>query len=64
MGRDPKYICQKPSMQKADGTAAAPPPRSPHAAEEASSEDEEEEEVQAMQSFSATQQSETEPSQQ
>uniref|UniRef100_A0A8B9MQW4 HECT-type E3 ubiquitin transferase n=1 Tax=Accipiter nisus TaxID=211598 RepID=A0A8B9MQW4_9AVES len=64
LGRDPKYICQKPSMQKADGTAAAPPPRSPHAAEEASSEDEEEEEVQAMQSFSATQQSETEPSQQ
>ncbi|XP_064359499.1 E3 ubiquitin-protein ligase HUWE1 isoform X2 [Dromaius novaehollandiae] len=64
LGRDPKYICQKPSMQKADGTAAAPPPRSPHAAEEASSEDEEEEEVQAMQSFSATQQSEAEPSQQ
>ncbi|XP_031468098.1 E3 ubiquitin-protein ligase HUWE1-like [Phasianus colchicus] len=51
-------------MQKADGTAAAPPPRSPHAAEEASSEDEEEEEVQAMQSFSATQQSEAEPGQQ
>uniref|UniRef100_A0A8B9UYS9 HUWE1 ligase n=1 Tax=Anas zonorhyncha TaxID=75864 RepID=A0A8B9UYS9_9AVES len=64
LGRDPKYICQKPSMQKADGTATAPPPRSPHAAEEASSEDEEEEEVQAMQSFSATQQSEAEPSQQ
>ncbi|XP_071657347.1 E3 ubiquitin-protein ligase HUWE1 isoform X2 [Patagioenas fasciata] len=60
LGRDPKYICQKPSMQKADGPAAAPPPRSPHAAEEASSEDEEEEEVQAMQSFSATQQSEPE----
>lgn len=64
LGRDPKYICQKPSMQKADGTAAAPPPRSPHAAEEASSEDEEEEEVQAMQSFTATQQSEAEPGQQ
>ncbi|KAM4879939.1 E3 ubiquitin-protein ligase HUWE1-like, partial [Sylvia borin] len=63
LGRDPKYICQKPSMQKADGTAAAPPPRSPHAAEEASSEDEEEEEVQAMQSFGAAQQSEAEPSQ-
>ncbi|XP_059588545.1 E3 ubiquitin-protein ligase HUWE1 isoform X3 [Alligator mississippiensis] len=64
LGRDPKYICQKPSIQKADGTATAPPPRSPHAAEEASSEDEEEEEVQAMQSFNATQQSEAEPSQQ
>ncbi|XP_074873486.1 E3 ubiquitin-protein ligase HUWE1 isoform X2 [Carettochelys insculpta] len=64
LGRDPKYICQKPSIQKADGTATAPPPRSTHAAEEASSEDEEEEEVQAMQSFSATQQSEAEPSQQ
>ncbi|XP_056366849.1 E3 ubiquitin-protein ligase HUWE1 [Oenanthe melanoleuca] len=63
LGRDPKYICQKPSMQKADGTAAAPPPRSPHAAEEASSEDEEEEEVQAMQSFGAAPQSEAEPSQ-
>uniref|UniRef100_A0A8C3HVR6 HECT, UBA and WWE domain containing E3 ubiquitin protein ligase 1 n=1 Tax=Chrysemys picta bellii TaxID=8478 RepID=A0A8C3HVR6_CHRPI len=49
LGRDPKYICQKPSIQKADGTATAPPPRSTHAAEEASSEDEEEEEVQAMQ---------------
>ncbi|XP_065772197.1 E3 ubiquitin-protein ligase HUWE1 isoform X4 [Muntiacus reevesi] len=64
LGRDPKYICQKPSIQKADGTAAAPPPRSNHAAEEASSEDEEEEEVQAMQSFNSTQQSETEPNQQ
>ncbi|XP_071979940.1 E3 ubiquitin-protein ligase HUWE1 isoform X6 [Engystomops pustulosus] len=64
LGRDPKYICQKPSIQKADGTATAPPPRSNHAAEEASSEDEEEEEVQAMQSFSATQQNEVEPSQQ
>uniref|UniRef100_A0A452VCY4 E3 ubiquitin-protein ligase HUWE1 n=1 Tax=Ursus maritimus TaxID=29073 RepID=A0A452VCY4_URSMA len=51
LGRDPKYICQKPSIQKADGTATAPPPRSNHAAEEASSEDEEEEEVQAMQMF-------------
>ncbi|XP_066436802.1 E3 ubiquitin-protein ligase HUWE1 isoform X3 [Eleutherodactylus coqui] len=64
LGRDPKYICQKPSIQKADGTATAPPPRSNHAAEEASSEDEEEEEVQAMQSFSANQQSEVEPNQQ
>ncbi|XP_069065433.1 E3 ubiquitin-protein ligase HUWE1 isoform X1 [Pleurodeles waltl] len=62
LGRDPKYICQKPSIQKADGTATAPPPRSNHAAEEASSEDEEEEEVQAMQTFSANQQSEPEPS--
>uniref|UniRef100_A0A8C4MDM2 E3 ubiquitin-protein ligase HUWE1 n=1 Tax=Equus asinus asinus TaxID=83772 RepID=A0A8C4MDM2_EQUAS len=53
LGRDPKYICQKPSIQKADGTATAPPPRSNHAAEEASSEDEEEEEVQAMQSFNS-----------
>ncbi|OCT57970.1 hypothetical protein XELAEV_18002839mg [Xenopus laevis] len=61
LGRDPKYICQKPSIQKADGTATAPPPRSNHAAEEASSEDEEEEEVQAMQSFSTNQQSEVEP---
>ncbi|KAL6090074.1 hypothetical protein STEG23_013086, partial [Scotinomys teguina] len=64
LGRDPKYICQKPSIQKADGTASAPPPRSSHAAEEASSEDEEEEEVQAMQSFNSAQQSETEPNQQ
>ncbi|XP_069785223.1 E3 ubiquitin-protein ligase HUWE1 isoform X3 [Narcine bancroftii] len=67
LGRDPKYICQKPSIQKADGTASTPPPRSSHAAEEASSEDEEEEEVQAMQSFSssmAAQQSDPEPSQQ
>ncbi|XP_051864981.1 E3 ubiquitin-protein ligase HUWE1 isoform X5 [Pristis pectinata] len=67
LGRDPKYICQKPSIQKADGTASAPPPRSSHAAEEASSEDEEEEEVQAMQSFSssmAAQQSDPEPNQQ
>ncbi|GCB69809.1 hypothetical protein scyTo_0012493 [Scyliorhinus torazame] len=67
LGRDPKYICQKPSIQKADGTASAPPPRSNHAAEEASSEDEEEEEVQAMQSFSssmAVQQSDPEPNQQ
>ncbi|XP_053227372.1 E3 ubiquitin-protein ligase HUWE1 isoform X3 [Podarcis raffonei] len=64
LGQDPKYICQKPSIQKADGTATAPPPRSTHAAEEASSEDEEEEEVQAMQSFNATQQSEAESSQQ
>uniref|UniRef100_A0A4W3GNT3 E3 ubiquitin-protein ligase HUWE1-like n=1 Tax=Callorhinchus milii TaxID=7868 RepID=A0A4W3GNT3_CALMI len=66
LGRDPKYICQKPSIQKADGTASAPPPRSNHAAEEASSEDEEEEEAQAMQSFSsslAAQQGETEPQQ-
>ncbi|KAJ7428709.1 E3 ubiquitin-protein ligase HUWE1-like protein [Willisornis vidua] len=63
LGRDPKYICQKPSMQKGEGAGAAPPPRSPHAAEEASSEDEEEEEVQAMQSFGAAQQSEAEPTQ-
>ncbi|XP_040178869.1 E3 ubiquitin-protein ligase HUWE1 isoform X9 [Rana temporaria] len=63
LGRDPRYICQKPSIQKADGTTSAPPPRSNHAAEEASSEDEEEEEVQAMQSFSATQQSDVEQSQ-
>uniref|UniRef100_A0A0G2JVW5 HECT, UBA and WWE domain containing E3 ubiquitin protein ligase 1 n=1 Tax=Rattus norvegicus TaxID=10116 RepID=A0A0G2JVW5_RAT len=64
LGRDPKYICQKPSIQKADGTTSAPPPRSNHAAEEASSEDEEEEEVQAMQSFNSAQQNETEPNQQ
>ncbi|XP_032569605.1 E3 ubiquitin-protein ligase HUWE1 isoform X2 [Chiroxiphia lanceolata] len=63
LGRDPKYICQKPSMQKGEGAGATPPPRSPHAAEEASSEDEEEEEVQAMQSFGAAQQSEAEPTQ-
>ncbi|RXM33250.1 E3 ubiquitin-protein ligase HUWE1, partial [Acipenser ruthenus] len=61
LGRAPEYICQKPSIQKADGTATAPPPRSNHAAEEASSEDEEEEEVQ---SFSTAQQGEPEPSQQ
>ncbi|XP_029463820.1 E3 ubiquitin-protein ligase HUWE1 isoform X4 [Rhinatrema bivittatum] len=64
LGRDPKYICQKPSIQKADGTASTPSPRSNHAAEEASSEDEEEEEVQAMQSFSTNQQSEAEQNQQ
>ncbi|KAM5145307.1 E3 ubiquitin-protein ligase HUWE1 isoform 14-T14 [Mantella aurantiaca] len=63
LGRDPRYICQKPSIQKADGTTSAPPPRSNHAAEEASSEDEEEEEVQAMQSFSTNQQSDVEQSQ-
>ncbi|XP_041093093.1 E3 ubiquitin-protein ligase HUWE1-like [Polyodon spathula] len=61
LGRAPEYICQKPSIQKADGTATVPPPRSNHAAEEASSEDEEEEEVQ---SFSTAQQGEPEPSQQ
>uniref|UniRef100_A0A8C5AFK1 E3 ubiquitin-protein ligase HUWE1 n=1 Tax=Gadus morhua TaxID=8049 RepID=A0A8C5AFK1_GADMO len=44
LGRAPEYICQKPSIQKADGTVAVPPARSSHAAEEASSEDEEEEE--------------------
>nr|XP_015209351.1 PREDICTED: E3 ubiquitin-protein ligase HUWE1 [Lepisosteus oculatus] len=44
LGRAPEYICQKPSIQKADGSVSAPPPRSSHAAEEASSEDEEEEE--------------------
>uniref|UniRef100_A0A8C4SA71 E3 ubiquitin-protein ligase HUWE1 n=1 Tax=Erpetoichthys calabaricus TaxID=27687 RepID=A0A8C4SA71_ERPCA len=64
LGRAPEYICQKPSIQKADGTASAPPPRSNHAAEEASSEDEEEEEVQAMQSFSNVQQGDPEPIQQ
>uniref|UniRef100_A0A6Q2YT88 HECT-type E3 ubiquitin transferase n=1 Tax=Esox lucius TaxID=8010 RepID=A0A6Q2YT88_ESOLU len=45
LGRAPEYICQKPSIQKADGTVTAPPARSSHAAEEASSEDEEEEEA-------------------
>nr|XP_055043826.1 E3 ubiquitin-protein ligase HUWE1 isoform X10 [Misgurnus anguillicaudatus] len=45
LGRSPEYICQKPSIQKADGTVAVPPARSNHAAEEASSEDEEEEEA-------------------
>ncbi|XP_069501404.1 E3 ubiquitin-protein ligase HUWE1 isoform X3 [Ambystoma mexicanum] len=62
LGRDPRYICQKPSIQKADGTTNAPAPRSNHAAEEASSEDEEEEEVQAMQTFSTNQQIVPEPS--
>ncbi|XP_055022354.1 E3 ubiquitin-protein ligase HUWE1 isoform X8 [Boleophthalmus pectinirostris] len=50
LGRAPEYICQKPSIQKADGTVAVPPARSSHAAEEASSEDEEEEE--ALHTFS------------
>ncbi|XP_027717171.1 E3 ubiquitin-protein ligase HUWE1-like, partial [Vombatus ursinus] len=63
LGKDPKYICQKSSIQKVDSTASAPPPRSNHAAEEASSEDEEEE-VQAMQSFNTTQQQGTETNQQ
>uniref|UniRef100_A0A674D685 HECT, UBA and WWE domain containing E3 ubiquitin protein ligase 1 n=1 Tax=Salmo trutta TaxID=8032 RepID=A0A674D685_SALTR len=45
LGRAPEYICQKPSIQKTDGTVTAPPARSSHAAEEASSEDEEEEEA-------------------
>ncbi|XP_061759400.1 E3 ubiquitin-protein ligase HUWE1 isoform X2 [Nerophis ophidion] len=45
LGRAPEYVCQKPSIQKADGTVAVPPARSSHAAEEASSEDEEEEEA-------------------
>ncbi|KAB5546135.1 hypothetical protein PHYPO_G00068640 [Pangasianodon hypophthalmus] len=45
LGRAPEYICQKPSIQKADGTVTVPPARSNHAAEEASSEDEEEEEA-------------------
>uniref|UniRef100_A0A3Q1KBD0 E3 ubiquitin-protein ligase HUWE1 n=1 Tax=Anabas testudineus TaxID=64144 RepID=A0A3Q1KBD0_ANATE len=53
LGRAPEYICQKPSIQKADGTVAAPPARSNHAAEEASSEDEEEEE--ALHTFSQQQ---------
>ncbi|XP_061129144.1 E3 ubiquitin-protein ligase HUWE1 isoform X8 [Syngnathus typhle] len=53
LGRAPEYVCQKPSIQKADGTAAVPPARSSHAAEEASSEDEEEEE--ALHTFSQQQ---------
>ncbi|XP_018615997.1 E3 ubiquitin-protein ligase HUWE1 isoform X2 [Scleropages formosus] len=53
LGRAPEYICQKPSIQKPDGTVSAPPARSSHAAEEASSEDEEEEE--ALHSFSQQQ---------
>uniref|UniRef100_A0A8B9HQK7 E3 ubiquitin-protein ligase HUWE1 n=1 Tax=Astyanax mexicanus TaxID=7994 RepID=A0A8B9HQK7_ASTMX len=53
LGRAPEYICQKPSIQKADGTVAVPPARSNHAAEEASSEDEEEEE--ALHTFSQQQ---------
>ncbi|XP_036596001.1 E3 ubiquitin-protein ligase HUWE1 [Trichosurus vulpecula] len=64
LGRDPKYICQKPSIQKADGTSTAPPQRANHAAEEASSEDEEEEEVQAMQSFNPPAPSDTDSNQQ
>ncbi|XP_058499680.1 E3 ubiquitin-protein ligase HUWE1 isoform X9 [Solea solea] len=53
LGRAPEYICQKPSIQKADGTVAVQPARSSHAAEEASSEDEEEEE--ALHTFSQQQ---------
>ncbi|XP_056278229.1 E3 ubiquitin-protein ligase HUWE1 isoform X8 [Pseudoliparis swirei] len=53
LGRAPEYICQKPSIQKSDGTVAVPPARSSHAAEEASSEDEEEEE--ALHTFSQQQ---------
>ncbi|XP_071332260.1 E3 ubiquitin-protein ligase HUWE1 isoform X11 [Trachinotus anak] len=53
LGRAPEYICQKPSIQKADGTVTVPPARSSHAAEEASSEDEEEEE--ALHTFSQQQ---------
>ncbi|XP_028307789.1 E3 ubiquitin-protein ligase HUWE1 isoform X6 [Gouania willdenowi] len=53
LGRAPEYICQKPSIQKADGTVAVPPARSSHVAEEASSEDEEEEE--ALHTFSQQQ---------
>lgn len=53
LGRAPEYVCQKPSIQKADGTVAVPPARSSHAAEEASSEDEEEEE--ALHTFSQQQ---------
>ncbi|XP_056665015.1 E3 ubiquitin-protein ligase HUWE1 isoform X25 [Monodelphis domestica] len=64
LGRDPKYICQKPSIQKADGTSSATPQRANHAAEEASSEDEEEEEVQAMQSFNPPAQSDNDSNQQ
>ncbi|CAN0188024.1 unnamed protein product [Lampetra planeri] len=51
LGRNPHFVCQKPSIQKVDGATAAPPARPSHAAEEASSEDEEEEELSAMQSF-------------
>uniref|UniRef100_A0A3Q3DDN9 E3 ubiquitin-protein ligase HUWE1 n=1 Tax=Hippocampus comes TaxID=109280 RepID=A0A3Q3DDN9_HIPCM len=53
LGRAPEYVCQKPSIQKADGTVTVPPARSSHAAEEASSEDEEEEE--ALHTFSQQQ---------
>uniref|UniRef100_A0A8C1W517 HECT-type E3 ubiquitin transferase n=1 Tax=Cyprinus carpio TaxID=7962 RepID=A0A8C1W517_CYPCA len=53
LGRSPEYICQKPSIQKADGTVTVPPARSNHAAEDASSEDEEEEE--ALHTFSQQQ---------
>uniref|UniRef100_A0A671TAI7 E3 ubiquitin-protein ligase HUWE1 n=1 Tax=Sinocyclocheilus anshuiensis TaxID=1608454 RepID=A0A671TAI7_9TELE len=53
LGRSPEYVCQKPSIQKADGTVTVPPARSNHAAEEASSEDEEEEE--ALHTFSQQQ---------
>ncbi|XP_051961196.1 E3 ubiquitin-protein ligase HUWE1-like isoform X6 [Xyrauchen texanus] len=53
LGRSPEYICQKPSIQKADGTVTVPPARSNHAAEEASSEDEEEED--ALHTFSQQQ---------
>ncbi|XP_036389844.1 E3 ubiquitin-protein ligase HUWE1 [Megalops cyprinoides] len=60
LGRAAEYICQKPSIQKADGSVSAPPARSSHAAEEASSEDEEEEE--ALHSF--TQQGEPESNRQ
>uniref|UniRef100_W8BYZ8 E3 ubiquitin-protein ligase HUWE1 n=1 Tax=Notamacropus eugenii TaxID=9315 RepID=W8BYZ8_NOTEU len=58
LGKDPKIICQKPSILKSDGSTSAPPPRSAYAAEEASSE--EEEEIQAIQSFNTTQHNETE----
>ena len=53
LGRAPEYICQKPSIQKADGTVVVASTRSNHAAEEASSEDEEEEE--ALHTFSQQQ---------
>uniref|UniRef100_UPI00358F3842 E3 ubiquitin-protein ligase HUWE1 isoform X5 n=1 Tax=Myxine glutinosa TaxID=7769 RepID=UPI00358F3842 len=51
LGREPKYVCQRPSIQKVEGPVGTPTTRPNHAAEEASSEDEEEEELSAMQSF-------------
>ncbi|XP_063064393.1 E3 ubiquitin-protein ligase HUWE1 isoform X4 [Engraulis encrasicolus] len=62
LGRAPEYICQKPSIQKADGTVVVASARSNHAAEEASSEDEEEEE--ALHTFSQPPQGEPESNRQ